>query len=108
MNLKLEITSEPRRLVEVEADKPRPFDDSPTAWMGEGNCRDYPPATFFPSDGVGVEVAKRICATCPVAAQCLEYALDNHIDHGVWGGASERQRRRLLKGRRTAPLLTVV
>jgi WhiB family redox-sensing transcriptional regulator len=74
--------------------------ETPTDWMDEGNCRTQPPALFFPSDGVGVEVAKRVCATCPVAATCLEYALDNRIDHGVWGGASERQRRRLLKGRR--------
>lgn len=78
-----------------------------TNWMAQGLCRFEPPATFFPSDGVGVEVAKRICATCPVKAECLEYALDNRIDHGVWGGTSERQRRRLLKKRRVAgaPLL---
>lgn len=72
-----------------------------TAWMAQGNCRDEPPGTFFPSDGVGVEVARRICATCPVKDPCLEYALANHIDHGVWGGASERERRRLARRRRT-------
>ena len=38
-----------------------PFDDSPTAWMAQGNCRNYPPATFFPSDGVGVDRARAIC-----------------------------------------------
>jgi WhiB family redox-sensing transcriptional regulator len=77
-----------------------------TNWMARGTCRYEPPATFFPSDGVGVEYAKRICATCPVREQCLEYALDNRIDHGVWGGTSERQRRRLLKKRKSssAPL----
>jgi WhiB family redox-sensing transcriptional regulator len=74
--------------------------DSPTAWMAEGNCRLYPPTVFFPSDGVGVEKARKICATCPVAEQCLEHALDHRIEHGVWGGASERQRRRILKQRR--------
>jgi WhiB family redox-sensing transcriptional regulator len=42
-----------------------------------------PPATFFPSDGVGVEVARAICATCPVRGECLEYALAHRIDHGV-------------------------
>ena len=68
-------------------------------WMDNGICREHLPATFFPSDGVGVEVAKRICATCPVVDTCLEYALANHIDHGVWGGTSERQRRRILKAR---------
>jgi WhiB family redox-sensing transcriptional regulator len=74
--------------------------ETPTPWMNDGNCKDHPPSTFFPSDGVGVEVAKRICATCPVADECLNYALDNRIDHGVWGGTSERQRRRMLRGRR--------
>lgn len=69
-------------------------------WMAQGNCRYEPPATFFPSDGVGVEVAKRICAECPAKAPCLEYALRHRIDHGVWGGTSERQRRRILKKRR--------
>lgn len=73
-----------------------------TNWMAEGNCNNHPPAVFFPSDGVGVEIAKKICATCPVREQCLEYALDARIDHGVWGGASERQRRRILKQRRAS------
>lgn len=69
-------------------------------WMARGNCRNHPPEVFFPSDGVGVEVARRICAGCPVQDQCLEYALAHRIDHGVWGGTSERQRRRILKARR--------
>ena len=71
-----------------------------TEWMDRGNCREEPPSLFFPSDGVGVEVAKQVCATCPVKAPCLEYALRNRIDHGVWGGASERERRRILAQRR--------
>ena len=70
--------------------------------MQRGLCREIPPATFFPSDGVGVEIARRICATCPVREQCLEYALAQRIDHGVWGGCSERERRRILKRRRVA------
>ena len=76
------------------------FDDSDTSWMAEGNCRNHPPSVFFPSDGVGVDRARTICATCPVNALCLEYALTNRIDHGVWGGTSERERRRILKRRR--------
>lgn len=71
-------------------------------WMRRGNCRHQHPSTFFPSDGVGVELARRICATCPVKDECLEYALTERIDHGVWGGASERERRRILKRRRLA------
>ncbi len=71
-----------------------------TDWMATGSCREEPPARFFPSDGVGVDVARRICATCPVQERCLEYALAQRIDHGVWGGTSERERRRILKRRR--------
>ena len=71
-----------------------------TEWMQRGLCREIPPAVFFPSDGVGVEAARRICANCPVKEPCLEYALAFRIDHGVWGGSSERERRRILKRRR--------
>ena len=70
-----------------------------TIWMADGNCAHRDPSTFFPSDGVGVDSAKKICIDCPVQQSCLEYALTNRIDHGVWGGTSERQRRRILKVR---------
>ncbi len=71
-------------------------------WMSKGSCRNYPASAFFPSDGVGVDAARSICADCRVLSQCLEYALENRIDHGVWGGCSERERRRILKRRRDA------
>jgi WhiB family transcriptional regulator, redox-sensing transcriptional regulator len=71
-----------------------------TEWMGRGNCANESPSLFFPSDGVGVEIARKICASCPVKDPCLEYALVNRIDHGVWGGCSERERRRILRRRR--------
>jgi len=74
--------------------------DPQTVWMAEGLCAEKSPSMFFPSDGVGVEVAKKICAECPVRTTCLEYALENRIDHGVWGGTSERQRRRIQRARR--------
>ncbi len=70
--------------------------------MTAGKCHTLPPSTFFPSDGVGVEIARRICADCPMKQPCLEYALANRIDHGVWGGCSERERRRILRRRRLA------
>jgi WhiB family transcriptional regulator, redox-sensing transcriptional regulator len=78
-----------------------PDPDATNGWMALGLCRMYAPATFFPSDGVGVEVAKRICETCAYKEPCLEYALAHRIDHGVWGGTSERQRRRILKKRKS-------
>ena len=71
-----------------------------TEWMTAGKCQDMPHSVFFPNDGVGVEIARRICADCPVKAPCLEYALLNRIDHGVWGGSSERERRRIARRRR--------
>ena len=71
-----------------------------TDWMTKGNCRQEPSSTFFPHDSIGVEVAQRICAGCPVKGPCLEYALLNHIFHGIWGGASERERRRIARRRR--------
>jgi WhiB family redox-sensing transcriptional regulator len=79
MKVQLQVTSAPATNL--------PFDDSPTSWMGEGNCRNYPPATFFPSDGVGVDRARAICKGCPVSNTCLEYALAERIDHGVLGAS---------------------
>lgn len=70
------------------------------AWMVHAKCRGASPTEFFPSDGMGVERAQRVCATCPVRMECLEYALEHRIEHGVWGGASERERRRILRQRR--------
>jgi WhiB family redox-sensing transcriptional regulator len=77
-----------------------PDPDSATGWMALGLCRMYAPAMFFPSDGVGVDKARKICDGCPVKAECLEHALEHRIEHGVWGGCSERERRRILKRRR--------
>ncbi|HCB37264.1 MAG TPA: WhiB family transcriptional regulator [Acidimicrobiaceae bacterium] len=68
--------------------------------MDTGNCADTHPSVFFPADGAGVIAAQRICESCPVSAECLEYALHHRIPHGVWGGTSERQRRRIHSARR--------
>ncbi len=73
-------------------------------WMARGRCRDMDPAVFFPSDGIGVQMAQKTCSECPVREPCLEYALENRVDHGVWGGASERERRRILRRRRISSL----
>ena len=65
-----------------------------TEWMTRGKCRKSARAIFFPRDGMGVSEAQSICAECPVLQDCLQYALENHIRHGVWGGCSERERAR--------------
>jgi len=69
-------------------------------WTDQGRCRGMDPKVFFPTDGQGVQDAVAICRTCPVQAPCLEYALVNRIQHGVFGGVSERGRDRILRERR--------
>ncbi len=72
--------------------------------MQFGLCRDSEPDVFFPSDGVGVDKARKICKGCGVRSTCLEYALGLRIEHGVWGGASERERRRINRRRKLATI----
>jgi WhiB family transcriptional regulator, redox-sensing transcriptional regulator len=60
--------------------------------MDDAKCVDADPDIFFPSRGDDTQVAKKICAVCEVWAECLEYALENEQDDGIWGGFSERQR----------------
>jgi WhiB family redox-sensing transcriptional regulator len=58
-------------------------------------CKDRDPLIFFPESGPGVIAAKKICAQCPVKVACLNYALDNEIEHGIWGGTGQRERMRI-------------
>lgn len=75
-------------------------DSDPRAFMKRGACKELPPNYMYPEDGAGVKAARRVCAMCVVRNPCLEYALANKIEHGIWGGESERSRRRILKARR--------
>ena len=70
------------------------------AWLDRGACRGLDPQIFYPGEDDDATEAKSICAECNVRVTCLEYALTFRIDHGVWGGCSERERRRILKRRR--------
>jgi len=72
-----------------------PLFNRTSAWMPSAYCRGLPPEMFFPSSAEGVEAAKQYCGACAVKELCLEYALFNHIEHGIWGGTSERERRRI-------------
>lgn len=67
------------------------------AWMTQAACRDLTPGLFFPFDDREVSQAKAVCDSCPVIDRCLDYALEERIDHGVWGGLSESQRRRITR-----------
>jgi WhiB family redox-sensing transcriptional regulator len=69
--------------------------------MAHGRCRETDPELWFPQKGDNSLQARRICQTCPVREQCLDWAL-RHNEIGVWGGTSEIARRRILTARRKA------
>ena len=64
-------------------------------WQNRGLCLGTDPDKFFPAQGESQAPAKAICAQCPVKRECLEYALARPEQHGIWGGLSERERKRL-------------
>ena len=65
------------------------------AWRLEALCAETDPEAFFPEKGGSTRDAKRVCTGCTVRAECLEFALANDERFGIWGGLSERERRRL-------------
>lgn len=69
-------------------------------WRQHSACRGTDPDIFYPVSDEEAEPAKAICATCPVREPCLEYALSTRERDGVWGGATERERRRMIRQRR--------
>jgi len=80
--------------------------DDEDAWMRDALCAQVDKHIFFPGKGESdlIRTAKRVCARCPVRVECLGYALLWDINFGVWGGASETDRRRMLgKLRRSKP-----
>ena len=70
-------------------------EEDPLAWQTESLCAQTDPEAFFPEKGGSTREAKKICTGCEVRAECLEYALANDERFGIWGGLSERERRRL-------------
>ncbi|EFL37861.1 transcription factor WhiB family protein [Streptomyces griseoflavus Tu4000] len=68
-------------------------------WQEEALCAQTGGDFFFPEPGSSVREAKRICGLCPIRAACLDYAMNNDMRFGVWGGMSEKERLQL---RRTA------
>lgn len=78
------------------------MDKTLTDWRHDAACRDEDPELFFPVSQVGpgarqAAEAKAVCARCPVRAECLGYALDNALDHGIFGGTTESERRALTR-----------
>jgi WhiB family redox-sensing transcriptional regulator len=71
-------------------------------WKSRANCMGVDPDLFFPERGMSTREAKEVCRGCVVREDCLEYALANGEKFGIWGGMSERERRRLRRARALA------
>ena len=84
----------PERLDRVDV-APAITDDQ---WQERALCAQTDPEAFFPEKGGSTREAKRICLGCEVRDACLEYALAHDERFGIWGGLSERERRRLKRG----------
>lgn len=65
------------------------------SWQERSLCAQTDPEAFFPEKGGSTREAKKICTGCEVRSECLEYALAHDERFGIWGGLSERERRRL-------------
>jgi WhiB family redox-sensing transcriptional regulator len=117
-------SSEPSPAVTVLSSAPRPGEDhvaasraplnlddllavvglTRPAWMRRAACRGEDLRLFFPGRTGAARTllgeARAVCSTCPVVDACRDYAVDNLVHHGVWGGTSERQRRQIRRDRR--------
>ena len=67
------------------------------SWQEQALCAETDPEAFFPEKGGSTREAKKVCLTCEVRSECLDYALAKDERFGIWGGLSERERRRLKK-----------
>ena len=74
-----------------------PGDDAAMSWQERGLCAQTDPEAFFPEKGGSTREAKKVCLGCDVRGECLEYALAHDERFGIWGGLSERERRKLKK-----------
>ena len=74
-----------------------------SSWRQRAACRGVNPDVFYPASDEDAEPAKAICNACPVRQACLEHALATRERDGIWGGATERERRRIIRQRRQWP-----
>lgn len=74
-------------------------DGGPLEWQQRALCAQTDPEAFFPEKGGSTREAKKVCSSCDVRAECLDYALANDERFGIWGGYSERERRKLKQRR---------
>ncbi len=74
--------------------------DLPLDWQKKANCRGVNPNLFYPERGVSTSEAKAVCSGCQVKQECLEFAVQRGEKFGIWGGMSERERRKIRRARR--------
>ena len=77
-------------------------------WQDLANCLGVDPDLFFPERGASTREAKEVCRGCVVREECLEFALANGEKFGIWGGMSERERRRIRRQRALARRQAIV
>ncbi|MEO6121590.1 MAG: WhiB family transcriptional regulator [Acidimicrobiales bacterium] len=77
----------------------RADEDRPRTWKDKANCMGVDPDLFFPERGASTREAKEVCRGCVVQQDCLEFAIANSEKFGIWGGMSERERRRVRRAR---------
>lgn len=70
------------------------------SWRQQAACQGLDPEIFYPVSDDDADAAKSVCGTCSVREACLEHALGSRERDGVWGGATERERRRIIRQRR--------
>lgn len=78
----------------------RPDTDMSMSWQKRAACAGLETEIFYPATDEEADVAKAICAECPVREACLEFALASREKEGIWGGCTERERRRIIRQRR--------
>jgi WhiB family redox-sensing transcriptional regulator len=87
--------SDPRQIQQVAAEGVIKSDGIELSWQERALCAQTDPEAFFPEKGGSTREAKRVCLSCEVRGECLDYALAHDERFGIWGGLSERERRRL-------------
>lgn len=80
-----------------------PYNPTDEKWRDRAKCKGFDVNEFFPPVGVNIHHLKEFCSDCPVAYECVEYAVKYNLDHGVWGGTSMTDRRAIRAGRMVNP-----
>lgn len=80
-----------------------PYNPDDEKWRAKAKCRNFDVEEFFPGTGVNINHLREFCGGCPVARECVDYAVKYFLDHGVWGGTSPQERQEIRMGRMVNP-----